>query len=180
MTIKMLPNKSNSGLNILRSAIFCVVLSLTLWSPGTLNINTTFEANTFATSTAFAATAPDTSGGIVPCGRETDNPKTANNETDACTLCHLALIANNFILFIFGIASACALLAFMVASLLYIFAGANPVSKSQGKEAITNIIKGYVVIFCAWLIVDFVLSAWGFIDPLGGEWSVVCLFATLF
>lgn len=170
----MLPKKNNSHFNILRPAIFCAVLSLILCGSGALNTNTAFETNTFTTSNAFAATAPDTSGGIVPCGRETDNPKTASNETDACTLCHLALIANNFILFIFGIASACALLAFLVASLLYIFAGANPVSKSQGKEAITNIIKGYVVIFCAWLIVDFVLSAWGFIDPLGGEWSVVC------
>lgn len=176
----MLPKKNNSNFNILRSAIFCAILSLTLLGGGDLNTNTAFETNISATNTALAATAPDTNGGIVPCGRETDNPKTANNETDACTLCHLALIANNFILFIFGIASACALLAFMVASLLYIFAGANPVSKSQGKEAVINIVKGYVVIFCAWLIVDFVLSAWGFIDPLGGEWSVVCLFAILF
>lgn len=170
----MLPKKNNSHFNILRPAIFCAVLSLILWGPGVLNTNTAFETNTFATSTAFAATAPDTSGGIVPCGRETDNPKTANNETDACTLCHLALIANNFILFIFGIASACALLAFMVASLIFVFASANPANKSQARKAVINIVQGYAVIFCAWLIVDFVLSAWGFIDPLGGEWSVVC------
>lgn len=147
------------------AAIFCAIAALG------------YAGHSTADSFSFVPTvhaAPDTSGGIVPCGRETDNPNTENNETDKCTLCHLALIANNTILFFFSIASILAVLMFIVAALMYLFVGANPVAKNQAREAAMNVVKGYLVVFTAWLIVDFVLSAWGFIDPLGGTWSVVC------
>lgn len=127
----------------------------------------------------IAGQAPNTTGGIVPCGRNADNPETANDETKECSLCHLAYLANNLILFLFSIASVTALLALVIAGFLYISAGANPVAKNQAHQAIINLIKGYIVIFCAWLIVDFVMSAWGFINPIQGEWYVVCLLSAL-
>lgn len=178
--MRTIPRRKNSKTNILHSAILCAVMALAFFGNSSLHIDSNLETNILGTSTVLAAAAPDVNRGIVPCGRETDNSETENDETKECTLCHLALIANNFILFAFEIASVLALLALMIVSLMYVFAGANPVSKSQNHEAIINIIKGYIIIFCAWLIVDFVLSAWGFIDPLGGEWSVVCLFSSLF
>ena len=166
--------KHTPKINILKSAILCAALALTVFMPAAVASIHVFPTRIALTNTAIAAGAPSTTGGIVPCGRTTDNPDTTNNETDQCSLCHLAFIANNVVLFFFGIASVMALLAFVIAGFLYILTGANPASKTQAKTAIENIVKGYIIIFCSWLIIDFVLSAWGFIDPLGGEWSVVC------
>lgn len=178
--MRTLIKRKGSKSDILKSTILCAALALTFFGAGALRTNTALGTDVFSMGNVLASGAPSTSTGIVPCGRETDNPNTPNNETDTCTFCHLALIANNFILFLFSIASATALLAFMIAALLYIFAGANPVNKNNAREAVINIVKGYVVIFTAWLIVDFFLSAWGFISPLGGQWNVICLFSGLF
>lgn len=174
------PRRKKSKISPLQSAIMCAVMALAFFGTNFFRINVLPGEYFLDTNTVLAASAPNTDRGLVPCGRETDNSATENNETKDCTLCHLALIGNNLILLVFEIASVVALLALMVVSLMYVFAGANPVAKSQAHESIINVIKGYVIIFTAWLIVDFVLSAWGFIDPLGGEWSVVCLFSTFF
>lgn len=160
---------SFSKTDVLRMLTVFAVMAFVFFLPAVIDTVT----GDFST-VPVAHAAPDTSGGIVPCGREADNPETENNETDKCTLCHLALIGNNVILFFFSIASVLAVLMFMVAAFMYVFVGANPVAKNQAKEAAMNVVKGYLVVFVAWLIIDFVLSAWGFIDPLGGEWSVVC------
>lgn len=167
--------KNNPKINFLKSVALFAALILTVFMPAALVSINVFPADTITiTNTAVAAGAPSTTGGLVPCGRTNDNPDTENNETDQCSLCHLAFIANNVVLFFFGIASVMALLAFVIAGFLYILTGANPASKTQAKAAIENIVKGYIIVFCSWLIIDFVLSAWGYIDPLGGEWSVVC------
>ena len=129
--------------------------------------------------TASCMPGKDVCGGIIPCGRLVDDPNTGSDETEGCSLCHIAFLANNLILFLFSIASVTALLALVIAGFLYISAGANPVAKNQAHTAIINIIKGYIVIFCAWLIVDFVMSAWGFINPIQGQWYVVCLLSAL-
>jgi|GEM_PF-3326380 hypothetical protein len=165
--------KTLSVNNILIKTAALGIVLVAAFSMGNLSgAGTVSPAGLFDISAAHAA--PPTDSGIVPCGREVDNPKTENDETDKCTLCHLALIANNLILFLFSIASITAVLMFIIAGLMYIFVGANPVAKNQAKEAAMGIVKGYMVVFTAWLIVDFILSAWGFIDPLGGTWNVVC------
>ncbi len=157
-----------SDRSILLPAAFCAMMICAL------SVHAAAGSSDLSMMPTAHAAEPGTSGGIVPCGRETDNPDTANDETARCTLCHLALIANNVILFFFSIASVTAVLMFMVAAFMYVFVGANPVAKNQAKGAAMNVVKGYLAVFTAWLIVDFVLSAWGFIDPLGGSWSVVC------
>jgi hypothetical protein len=159
---------SNAGL--LRAVTICAIIAFAFLAHTTADSGT---HDIFMTPTVHAA-EPNSSTGIVPCGRETDNPETENDETNRCSFCHLALIANNLVLFFFSIASLLAVLMFIVAAFMYVFVGANPVSKNQAKEAAMNVVKGYLIVFVAWLIVDFVLSAWGFIDPLGGSWSVVC------
>lgn len=125
--------------------------------------------------TAACAPGQNVCSGIIPCGRAVNNPETPNDDTETCSLCHLAMLLNNFILFLFGIVSATALLAFVVAGFMYVTSGANPVNRNAARGYVINIVKGYAIVFTAWLIIDFVLSAWGFIDPLGGEWSIVCI-----
>ncbi|MDD3190193.1 MAG: pilin [Candidatus Pacebacteria bacterium] len=117
----------------------------------------------------------DFCGGLVPCGRMIDDPSTTDiDETGECSFCHLALLANNTMKYLIGIASTLALLAIIIAGLLYVTSGENVEKRTQAKTYLSAIIKGYVTIFAAWLIVDFVLSVWGFIDPVGGSWDVVC------
>lgn len=174
------PQRKKSKISLLQSMILCAVMTLAFFGTSAFPLDIPVGAYSLGTNTVLAASAPNTDRGLIPCGRETDNSATENDETKDCTLCHLALIGNNLILLVFEIASVVALLALMVVSLMYVFAGANPVAKSQAHQSIIHVITGYVIIFTAWLIVDFVLSAWGFIDPLGGEWSVVCLFSSLF
>lgn len=116
----------------------------------------------------------DFCGGLIPCGRELDNPATEANEQDSCSLCHVAMLSNNSIQYLIEIASILALLALMISGLLYVMSAGNSEKKSSAKGYIMATIKGFAAIFLAWLIVDFVLSAWGFIDPLGGKWNVIC------
>lgn len=119
-------------------------------------------------------------GGMVPCGRLVDNPTTHNNdESRACGLCDIAMVINTIVLYLIGIVSLVALLALVIASYFYITSGGNPVQRNIAHDYLINIIKGYAVVFLAWLLVDFVLSAWGFISPLGGQWNVICLLSML-
>ena len=114
-------------------------------------------------------------GGLVPCGRMVDDPSTTTiDETGECSFCHLALLANNTMEYIIEIASTIALLAIIIAGFLYVISGENVEKRTQAKTYLSAIIKGYVTIFAAWLIIDFILSVWGFIDPVGGSWDVVC------
>lgn len=123
----------------------------------------------------------DFCGGLIPCGRELDNPTTENNEQASCSLCHIAMLSNNSIQYLIEIASILALLALMISGMLYVMSAGNPEKKNEAKGYVMATIKGFAAVFLAWLIVDFILSAWGFIDPLGGNWNVVCdLFLPLF
>ncbi len=131
--------------------------------------------------TAACKAGPDLCGGLIPCGRLGDNPATNTiDESQPCSFCHLALIINNILNYLFELASILALLAIIVTGFLYILSGGNPQRRNAAKEYFMNIIKGYFIIFLAWLIVDFILSAWGFLNPIKGEWNVVCLILNLF
>ncbi|MFA7169239.1 MAG: pilin [Candidatus Paceibacterota bacterium] len=130
--------------------------------------------------TATCNVGPYVCGGMVPCGRLADDPLTPNNdETKSCSFCHLALVANSVIDYMFKIASTLALLALIITGFLYVTSGGNPERKNAAQGYLSNIIKGYVIIFLAWLIIDFILSAWGFMDPIQGEWNVICLLSSL-
>jgi hypothetical protein len=105
-------------------------------------------------------------GGIIPCGRLADDPSTKNDETKSCTFCHLAMVANNSIDYLFQIVSTVALLALILAGFLFIISGGNPGRRSLAKGYLVNIIKGYAIMFLSWLIVDFILSAWDFVNDI--------------
>lgn len=130
--------------------------------------------------TANCSIGPNVCGGMVPCNRLADDPSTPNDETQSCTFCHLALVANRVIDYMIKIASTLALLALIVASLFYIISNGNPERRNAARGYVANIIKGYAVVFLAWLIVDFILSAWGFMNPIRGDWNVICTAFSLF
>lgn len=126
-------------------------------------------------TTATCTPGTNICGGMVPCGRLADDPSTpTNDESKDCSFCHLALVANGVIDYLFKIASTVALLALVFAGLLYILSAGNPSKKNAARSYVANILKGYAMVFLAFLIVDFILSAWGFLNPIGSEWHVIC------
>lgn len=123
----------------------------------------------------YGKQTPVTTGGIIPCGRDWDDPSTPLlNETDSCNLCHGIMLINGGMNFLINIAGILGVLALTVVGFLFITSGGNPEKKNNAKAMFKWAIVGFLVIFLSWLIVDFVLSAWGYLDPLGGKWNVVC------
>jgi PKD repeat protein len=120
------------------------------------------------------ATNLDACEGIVPCGRTIDNPKTNWDETAPCEFCHLILILNRVMNFLMELVAIVSLLAIIITGLLFITSAGNPEIKNKASLALKWIIIGLIIIFIAWLLIDFLLSAWGYLDPLGGKWNVIC------
>jgi hypothetical protein len=113
-------------------------------------------------------------GGFVPCGRMVNDPGTLWDDTQSCNFCHGIMLLNQGMNFLMKIAGTVAVLALIITGFLFITSAGNPERKNNAKETFKWVIVGFLVIFLSWLIVDFLLSAWGYLDPLGGEWNVVC------
>jgi len=125
--------------------------------------------------TAFCVAGPDSCGGLVPCGRLADNPFTIGlDESAPCEFCHLVLLLNKGMNFLMEIALIAALLFLVISGLMFIISSGDPERMNLAKTMFKYVIMGFLIIFLAWLMIDFLLSAWGYLDPLGGEWEVVC------
>jgi len=122
----------------------------------------------------YGKQTPVTTGGLIPCGREWDDPDTPWNDKAPCDLCHLILLVNEIMNFLAGLAFVIALLALIVTGFLLLTSAGNSEKINNAKTNLKWIILGIIIIFFAWFIVDFLLTAWGYIDPLGGKWDVVC------
>ena len=76
--------------------------------------------------------------------------------------------------FLIILVSGIAVLALIVTGFLYVTSSGDAERKSQAKTAFKYVIIGFIIIFIAWIIIDFFLVAFGYLDPLGGEWNVIC------
>ena len=122
----------------------------------------------------YGKQVPVTTGGIIPCGRAWDDPATAWDDTNSCDFCYIVMLLNQIMNFLIKIAGAIAILAIIVTGFLFITSAGNSERKNNAKTTLKWIIVGFLILFLSWLIADFILSAWGYLDPLGGQWSVVC------
>ncbi len=122
----------------------------------------------------YGKQTPVTTGGLVPCGRDWDDPATAWNDTAPCEVCHGILLMNQGMNFLIQLAGVVSVLALIVVGFLYITSAGDPERKNLAKSSLKWVIIGFIIIFLAWLMVDFLLSAWGYLDPMGGKWSVIC------
>ena len=112
--------------------------------------------------------------GLVPCGRMVNNPATAWDDTDSCDFCYATLLLNQGMNFLTAIAGIVATLALIITGLLFITSAGNVERKNSAKTMFKTVLIGFIILFLSWLIVDFVLSVLGYIDPLGGKWNVTC------
>lgn len=108
--------------------------------------------------------------GLVPCGKPVNLGGELSGESLVggtccempCTLCHLFVMLNGAINFIlFKIVPPLAILMLVIGGAMFIFgyfAGGgeeSPKLFSQGKKLITSVFIGLIIIFAAWLIVNF-------------------------
>lgn len=117
-----------------------------------------------------AKTPPVVYGGIVPCGRKCDDPTTPWNELRACDICSLFLMGQLIIEFFVRLAGLFALIAIAIGGFLYIFAAGNTGAIDKAKQMIKYALIGFTVVFIAWAVVNSILTAAGYIDPMSGEW----------
>ena len=113
-------------------------------------------------------------GGLVPCERMVNDPDTVWDDTKPCSFCHAAMLVSQGINFLFKIAGVVALLALIVTGILFITSAGSPERRNSAKEAFKWVLIGFLIVFLSWLFVDFILSAWGYLDPIGGKWNVIC------
>ena len=122
----------------------------------------------------YGKETPQTYGGLVPCGRNWNDPATGWDDTLPCDFCFLLLMINNIMNFLIMLAAGIAVLALIITGLLFITSSGDVERKSQAKTALKYVLIGFIIIFIAWIIIDFFLIAFGYLDPLGGEWNVIC------
>jgi hypothetical protein len=98
--------------------------------------------------------------GIVPCGRYSDDTNTTDiDETDKCTICHLAYGMHTIINIIVRIAALTAVVGLMVAGIIYAVSAGNSGATGKAKEAAKKILIGLFIILVAWVIVNEIFQA---------------------
>ncbi len=112
-------------------------------------------------------------GGLVPCGRAFDDPNTAYDETDPCTLCHIFIMLQMIATFIVEMGGIIAIFFLVIGGLIYSTSAGDQGRMETGKKAIMWALFGLAIILLSWLIVTIVLTAFGYINPLGGQWNIV-------
>lgn len=105
-------------------------------------------------------------GGIVPCGIDGNTQTyTVGGKThtyaEPCTFEHFLIGINNVINFLIMITGSVAAIVFAIAGLLILTAGTNEGQVTKAKEMFWSVLKGFVWILSAWLLVKTVLAGLG-------------------
>lgn len=133
------------------------------------------QISTDGNATCVADVSDDLcSGGLIPCGKQVDNPTTSWDESAPCDSCSMMLMGQLTIEFLVQIAAIFATLVIIIGGFLYIFAVGQSSTIDKAKSIIKYTLIGFVIIFIAWSIVNSILATVGYIDPLGGNWYTVC------
>ena len=113
--------------------------------------------------------------GLVPCGRDCNVTTTSYVEDQPCTICHLILMMQLIMDFLFKIAAVVAALFIAASGTMYIFATGRPEMLSLAKTTFKLTLLGFTLIFIAWILVNTILTMFGYIDPLeNNEWHIMC------
>ena len=111
----------------------------------------------------------DCAGGIIPCGRHTDDPTTAVLENAPCTICHTFLIIKQVIdLLLLYILLPLATLGFIVSGVLFLSSAGDPGQVGQAKTALKITGLGVFLAFTSWILMELFVAA---IVPSSKPWS---------
>lgn len=121
----------------------------------------------------YGLPVPVTTGGLVPCGRNWDDPDTAWDERDSCQICHFIVLASRVINFMMGLVALLAVLVMIIAGLIYVKTSGDASLILSAKQNVNKILQGFIIIFVAWALVNLAMVLFGFTDPLGdGSWAI--------
>jgi hypothetical protein len=116
---------------------------------------------------------PVTTGGLVPCGRDWNDPVTLWNDKESCRLCHSVIFASLIINFLMEVVILISILALIVAGLIYVKTGGDLSLITAAKQNVNKILYGFVIVFVAWAIINLIMILLGFNDPIGdGSWKI--------
>lgn len=121
-----------------------------------------------------ACIVKENSAGLIPCGRNLNDPATSWNECRECDFCSLVLMIQLIITFFLEMATVVPVLAIVFSGFLYVFAAGKPDLINQSKTIRKHALIGFAVIFLAWVVVDGLLATFGYIDPIEGQWYAIC------
>lgn len=125
------------------------------------------------TSWTFTGTplSPGERFGLVPCGRNSDNPATPYNEKEACQVKHLGFLLQNILDFVLWRLSLIALAAFavFVAAFTY-FSMGTPDTLARIRLVFRSFLIGFLLMILAWAIVNVVMAVLGFHIEFFGRW----------
>ena len=94
--------------------------------------------------------------GLVPCGGQGEA---------ACTFCDFFVMINRIVQFVMTrIVPVIAVLMLVIGGVFFFFAGASPNALNTAKGIITSVVIGLVIIFCAWVIVNTVITKIGIVE----------------
>ena len=113
------------------------------------------------------------SAGLIPCGKNYNDPATSWDECADCTLCHLILMGQLIIEFLVKMAAIFAILAIIGGGLIYVFSIGSAGTIEKAKTMIKYALLGFLVVFIAWAVIDSILVLMGYIDPIGGDWHMM-------
>jgi len=97
---------------------------------------------------------------IVPCG---------NPSQSACTLSDfLTMIGNVYHFIVFTLATPLATVAVLIGAILMMISAGNPNLMSIGKKVFWSAVIGIALVYCSYLIIQFILTAIGYKGTIGG------------
>ena len=98
--------------------------------------------------------------GIVPCG----------NGTTQCTISDFfTMLVNIYNFIVLQIATPLAVIAIVIGAILMMISAGNPDLMGKGKKILYAAIIGLVLVFCSWLIINFIMTTLGYT----GNWSSI-------
>lgn len=97
-------------------------------------------------------------------------------EWEGCKLCDFFVLGNNVLKFLFlTLVPIGAVIMFVVGGFMFLVSAGNPGQLDQGKQIIKTTVIGLIIIYGAWLAVDFFFVAIGVANWTGlqGGWFII-------
>jgi hypothetical protein len=112
-------------------------------------------ANNILAKTNCPICPPDQQGGVVPCGRDCNDPTTDWNECKPCKLCHFFIMFDRIVDFVlFTLVPPIAVLMFVIGGVMFFLTGGSPESVNRAKSILTATIIGLLIVYGAWLLLN--------------------------
>lgn len=105
--------------------------------------------------------------GVVPCGRNSDDTNTPEDESAPCTLCHLIVGFQRLVQYGMYMVVTLALVGIFFAGVMYIVSSGDENMMTQAKGFLKVSLIGFSVVIGGWLIVNVTMWVLGARGDLG-------------